>query len=123
MARDEARAIAEHEAAHCVVAWGLGVYVASTRINPRGFGVTLIEPASRAVDAAISAGGDVWDAEFSNQPYRDGYCADLIAQLERVGASGIWRARRTARQILTARRRDVLNLAAQLHREREMTFA
>lgn len=122
MAWDEARAIAQHEAAHVVVAWGLGVYVASTRINPRGFGATLCEPASPAVDAAISAAGDVWDAELSDQPYRDASCADLIAQLELVGTTGIWVARRTARQILAQRRRDVLDLSAKLYREHELVF-
>jgi hypothetical protein len=122
MVRDEARAIAEHEAAHCVVAWGLGVYVASTRINPRGFGATLVEPVSPTVDAAVSAAGDTWDSEFSDQPYRDGSCGDLLAQLDLVGTSGIWHARRTARQILTSRRRDVVDLARRLRRERELTF-
>jgi hypothetical protein len=122
MARDEARAIAEHEAAHVLVAWGLGVYVASTRINPRGFGATLVDPATPTIDAAISAAGDVWDSELSDQPYRDGSCGDLLAQLELVGSAGIWHARRTARGILNARHHDVLHVASRLRRENALTF-
>ena len=123
MARDPIRVACEHEAAHALAAWARGVHVARIVVHSNGSGSVTRKRTTPPTDAIISCAGDLWDREFSSAEYRDGACADLAYQVERVGVTGIWQARRTARQILSDHRRDVLNLGAQLYRERELMFA
>ena len=93
-------------------------------IRSDGTGLTMAQGyLSDAETAIYSAAGDLWDAEFSAHDYVDGACFDLRYQVSMIGERGIWQARRTARRILTERRRDVLDLAARLHRERQLVFA
>jgi hypothetical protein len=122
MGRDRVRVACQHEAAHAVTAWALGVPVVRLAVYPDGSGETIRHRTTPAAAAAISAAGDTWDREMGTEPYVDSACRDLARQVQLVGVSGIWAARRTCRQILAAHRREVLDLAGQLHRERELTF-
>jgi hypothetical protein len=122
MARDPIRVAAEHECAHGVVAASLGVQVARLVIYPNGSGECIRAFTTPELSAVISAAGDLWDAEFSDQPYRDGACADLRRQVELVGPQGIWAARRRARQILAEHRNAVITLGGRLHKEWEIVF-
>jgi hypothetical protein len=122
MARDPIRVACEHESAHAVTAWALGAHVARVVVHPHGGGSVTRLRVTPAENAVISSAGDLWDREYSMAEYRDGACADLAYQVEQVGTAGIWQARRTARQILTAHRRGVLDLADRLYLERELVF-
>jgi hypothetical protein len=122
MARDPIRVACEHESAHAVVAFELGAHVARIVVHPHGGGSVTRLRVTPTENAVISCAGDLWDREYSTAEYRDGACTDLAYQVQQVGAAGIWQARRTARQILTERRRDVLDLAGQLYLERELVF-
>jgi hypothetical protein len=123
MARDPIRAVCQHESAHAICALELGAGVDRIVVRSDGTGGILTRYGLPDAQAAIySAAGDLWDREFSEYDYVDGACFDLQYQLGRVGTHGIWAARRGARQILAARRRDVLDLAGQLRQHRELTF-
>ena len=118
------RAVCEHEAAHAVAGLELGAGLAHIVVYPDGSGETVTRYGLPAAQSAIiAAAGDLWDREYSTFEYVDGSCFDLQHQVARVGVHGIWAARRSAREILTERRRDVLDLAVRLHRERRIVFA
>lgn len=107
------RLIAEHEAAHAVVAAHYGVKVFEVWATAAR-GKTVHGDCPQHEDVAIAAAGDLWNREFGAVPYRDGSCGDL-AYLERtVSAAGVWQARRDARAVLTRRRSSVLALAARI---------
>ncbi|MFJ7159747.1 hypothetical protein ACIQUQ_33005 [Streptomyces sp. NPDC101118] len=119
---------AEHEAAHVVVAWALGLHVAKVSIGENGRdGVTTYEAAGRDETAAVAAAAEVWFTEFRALAYPRGDadgCRDDMRLLVRStdGDHDIHRARRRARLILGERRDEVLALAARLGRERHITF-
>jgi hypothetical protein len=122
MPRNGLLVAAEHEAAHGVCAASLGVPVVRLAVFANGGGECIRGFTTPELSAAISCAGDLWDREFSTEEYRDGSCADLSRQLQMVGVHGIWRARREAREILTARRTQVLDLGARLYRQRQLVF-
>ncbi|MEU8312915.1 hypothetical protein [Micromonospora sp. NPDC049033] len=115
------RLVAEHEAAHAVVAAYYGVHVEQVEATA-GRGRTRCGPAaSPRHDAAIDAAGDVWDREFTTQPYRDAACSDLLRLERGVGAAGVWQARRDARKALTIHQTAVRRMADQLERHGRLT--
>jgi hypothetical protein len=104
------RLIAEHEAAHAIVALAYGVPVTRV-VATRTRGRTSHGTCTRQQAVAIAAAGDLFNREFGTVPYRDASCSDL-AYLEReVEASGVWKARRDARAVLRSRQQDVIDLA------------
>jgi len=121
---DPAWAIAQHEAAHTVVAQALGVFVHSARIiDRRGFGQTLIaNNQPPRISAAIDVAGDVWDKAFSDQEYRDVSCDDLRNAVEQVSEAGIWAARRRATRILDRHQDEILHLAKLLLERGTLVF-
>jgi len=118
-----ARSLAEHEAAHAVVAAHFGHPVTRIWIGANA-GATLWDSvlASNAERAAVTAAGDLWNREFGTIAYRDLSCDDLERLVRQTGVGGVWHARRLARSVLTARRRAVLALADRLERERSISF-
>jgi len=115
---------AEHEAAHAVVARGLGVRVVEVVVSEDGRdGHTVYEQASREATAAIAAAADVWINEFRAVVFPNGEqsgCRDDVRVLVRntAGDHEVHDARRRARLILAERRDEVLELAQQLARTR-----
>jgi len=115
--------MAEHEAAHAVVARYFGHPILRVRIGADD-GVTVwdAELASGAERAAVTAAGDLFNRELGTVEYQDLACDDLARLVRQVGVGGVWHARRLARSVLTARRRAVLALADRLEIERCITF-
>lgn len=117
------RNVAEHEAAHAVVAahYGLRVHRVVARAPDDGY--TEYElPADEIQRAVITAAGDVYGQQLGSVPYVDLACSDL-ARFERShGLGRLWHAQRTALDILTQRRAAVVTLADRLERERAIAF-
>ncbi|MEU1556937.1 hypothetical protein ABZ517_30150 [Streptomyces scabiei] len=118
------RNIAEHEAAHAVVAAHFGMRVTRVVASGPGNGYTQYEQTGDADQcAAVRAAGDTWGRKLGSVPYIDLACADL-ARFERDhGLARLWQAERAALDILTARRDAVAALADRIERERTVTFA
>lgn len=115
------RHLAEHEAAHAVVAAHYGIRVHEIRVQSRS-GYTLHEGGTAPQEAAITAAGDTWQRSLSGLPYTDLACSDLATFERAHGLDQLWHAQRAARQILTARRDAVQRLAARLSRDRTIRF-
>lgn len=124
MRSEVVRLIAEHEAAHAVVArhFSHPVHCVSIREADDGWTAWDASGASRAERAAVTCAGDLWSCELGTVAYRDLGCADLERLVRLTGVGGVWSARRLARSVLTARRRAVLALADRLEVERFITF-
>jgi hypothetical protein len=118
-----ARCLAEHEAAHAVVAHHFGHRVHSVRIGADdSAAVWDATCASGAERAAVTAAGDLWNREFGTVEYHDLACDDLARLVRQVGVGGVWHTRRLARSVLTTRRRAVMALADRLEREHSISF-
>jgi hypothetical protein len=117
------RHVAEHEAAHAVVAAHFGLVVTRVVARAPGDGYTEYEQsADPAQRAAVTAAGDVYGKRLGSVPYVDLACDDL-AKFERVhGLPRLWQAQRIAFDILTRRRAAVVALADRIERERAITF-
>lgn len=117
------RVLAEHEAAHAVVARHLGMSVFTIRVRGDR-GVTEWAGAAQPwQEAAITAAGDLFNREQGTVPYQDYACSDLKRFEREHGLDQLWDAQRAARSILLMRRRAVLTLADRIMRERFITFA
>lgn len=117
------RVLAEHEAAHAVVARHFGMTVLDIRVRGQR-GYTRWEGDSpQWQEAAITAAGDLFNREQGTVPYQDYACRDLKVFEREHGLDQLWQAQRAARSILTQRRRAVLTLADRIMRERFITFA
>lgn len=117
------RNVAEHEAAHAVVAAHFGHSVHEIVVQTPSDGHTVYELAADPDQrAAITAAGDVYGKRLGSVPYVDLGCSDL-ARFERAhGLGRLWRAERTALDILTAHRAAVTTLADRIERERRVIF-
>jgi hypothetical protein len=117
------RSIAEHEAAHAVVARAFGYDVIQVHVDTAN-GVTAWDSSTAppAHQAAVTAAGDVWGRDHSQFPYVDLGCADLAGFEARFGLDQLWTANRTAGAILAEHRVAVLALASRLITERTITF-
>lgn len=117
------RLLAEHEAAHAVVARHFGFTVFSVRVHgDRGY-TEWTGAAQPWQSAAITAAGDLFNREQGTVPYRDYACSDLQTFEREHGLDKLWDANRAARSILIQRRRAILTLADRIMRERFITFA
>lgn len=117
------RLVAEHEAAHVVVAAYSGVTVRAVSINPRGQGRTIHDGAeSNAHAAVITAAGDVFNRHLGTIPYQDLACLDLETFEREHGLNRLWLANQMAKKILTEHRQLVLDLANRLVVERTIRF-
>ncbi|MGW2040496.1 hypothetical protein [Streptomyces virginiae] len=122
MRRGASRVLAEHEAAHAVVARHFGLDVLDIVIGDRS-GRTVYRGLSETwQEAAITAAGDLFNREFGTVPYLDYGCGDLRDLEREHGLDRLWDANRAARGILTQRRQAVLLLADRVQRERHITF-
>lgn len=117
------RLLAEHEAAHAVVARHYGMTVHNIRIGRVSGYTEWSGPSVGWQEAAITAAGDLFNREQGSVPYRDYGCGDLKRFEREHGLSQLWDANRAARSILIQRRRAVLTLADRIMRERYITFA
>lgn len=116
------RLLAEHEAAHAVVARHFGMTVHSIRIGRvRGY-TEWSGPSASWQEAAITAAGDLFNREHSSVPYQDLACDDLKVFEREHGLDQLWQANRAARSILVQRRRAILTLADRIMRERTIVF-
>jgi hypothetical protein len=117
------RLVAEHEAAHAVVAAHFGSRLHRIVVRDTD-GYTLHSgPTEPTWQAAITAAGDAYNRKLSSVPYVDLGCDDL-ARFERVhGLGRLWHAERLALDVLTTRRAAVTALADRLERERVITWA
>lgn len=117
------RHVAEHEAAHAIVAAHFGLVVTRVVVRAPGDGYTEYEQtADPARRAAITAAGDVYGQRLGSVPYVDLACDDL-AKFERFhGLTRLWQAQRIALDILTRKRAAVVALADRLERERTVSF-
>lgn len=106
------QSILEHEAAHAVTAWALGMRVESITVHDRGGRTIVVGPPQQL--AVCAQAGDLWDREHGTSPYTFDACTDLRQSVQWVGVAGIWSARRQARALLNTRQRDVLDLAERL---------
>ncbi|MBT2420579.1 M50 family metallopeptidase [Streptomyces sp. ISL-22] len=119
------RRAAEHEAAHAICAHVLGVRVRAVEVRSNGSGRTYYSREAWGAPrqmAPTTAAGDLWEREFSILPYIDEACSDLRDFERNHGLGALWQAERTARQILTRHRADVLRLADRLEREHFVRF-
>lgn len=119
------RSLAEHEAAHAVVARHLGHVVTEIRIDSSTrSGATTWDAthATRQHEAAVKSAGDVWASELGSVEYVDLACRDLATFEQQFGLERLWQARRNALAVLLTRRRSVLVLADRLVRERVITI-
>ncbi|MCX5586037.1 hypothetical protein [Streptomyces erythrochromogenes] len=117
------RVLAEHEAAHAVVARHFGFDVVSIVIGEqRGFTEWRNVGAELWQQAAITAAGDLFNRECGSVPYINYGCGDLKRFEEEHGLARLWDANRAARSILTQRRRAILTLADRIQRERYIRF-
>ncbi|MEU2076863.1 hypothetical protein [Streptomyces sp. NPDC013489] len=108
------RILAEHEAAHAVVAAHYGQTVHSISIG-RQSGVTRYSgTASSRERAAVYAAGDLFNRELGTVPYQDYGCGDLADLEHKHGLSALWQANRDARAVLSQHRQLVLDLADRL---------
>jgi hypothetical protein len=108
------RLLAEHEAAHAVVAAHYGQQVDTIRVG-RADGETRYQcTATPREQAAITAAGDLFNREFGTVSYQDFGCRDLADMEREHGLGGLWRANRDAREILASQRQLVLDLADRL---------
>jgi hypothetical protein len=117
------RQVAEHEAAHAVVAAHFGSRVREVVIQSADRGYTLhglVTDPEQA--AAITVAGDVYNRQLGSVPYRDLACADLAAFERTHGLGKLWAAERAALEVLTFRRAAVIALADRLVREGAITF-
>lgn len=116
------RCLAEHEAAHAVVARHFGFTIVDIRLG-RVSGYTRWQGNAAAwQQAAITAAGDLFNREQGTVPYADLACSDLQVFEREHGLHRLWDANRAARSILIQRRRAVLTLADQLMRQPYMQF-
>ncbi|MGW6785385.1 hypothetical protein [Streptomyces sp. NPDC054987] len=116
------RVLAEHEAAHAVVARHFGLDVYDIVIGDRS-GRTLYQvPAEPWLDAAVIAAGDLFNRELGTVPYLDYGCSDLRTLEREHGLAQLWDANRAARGVLTQRRQAVLRLADRVQREQHIIF-
>ncbi|MEV8307856.1 hypothetical protein AB0P36_10955 [Streptomyces flavidovirens] len=117
------RLVAEHEAAHAVVAATCGAHVHQVWVNARGEGRTIHSGTGSDRDAAaITAAGDVWNRHLGTVPYRDLACLDLKTFEREHGLRKLWHANQVARRILAAERQLVLDLADRLINEGAIVF-
>ncbi|RSS50058.1 hypothetical protein [Streptomyces sp. WAC01280] len=108
------RLLAEHEAAHAVVAAHYGQTVDSIRVGQQQGETRYSGTATPREHAAISAAGDLFNRELGTVRYEDFGCGDL-ADIEREhGLHALWRANRDARAVLVGQRQLVLDLADRL---------
>lgn len=117
------RVLAEHEAAHAVVARHFGMTVTEIHVGPTRGRTCWYGDAAQWQEAAITAAGDLFNREQGSVPYQDFGCSDLRAFERDHGLDQLWQAQRAARSILIQRRRAVLALADRLMRERTITLA
>ncbi|WP_405436674.1 hypothetical protein OG373_06755 [Streptomyces avidinii] len=116
------RVLAEHEAAHAVVARHFGLTVTEVVIGARS-GRTLYRGLAEPwQEAAVIAAGDLFNREQGTVPYLDYGCSDLRDLEREHGLDRLWDANRAARSILTQRRRAILLLADRIQRERHIQF-
>ncbi|MEW2421264.1 hypothetical protein AB0911_12040 [Streptomyces nigra] len=120
---------AEHEAAHAVVARALGVRVVEISMaEDCRSATTTYEQASRESTAIIAAAASEWIHGFRALAFPNGDesgCRDDMRKLARstgADAYAMDQACRRARLILGERRDEVLALAQQLARSRQVTF-
>ncbi|MFD8640780.1 hypothetical protein ACFV14_10770 [Streptomyces zaomyceticus] len=109
------RLLAEHEAAHAVVARHFGLPVQEIVIG-RVSGRTLVDIAHAEPwqHAAVLAAGDLFNREQGTVDYQDFGCSDLRVLDQEYGLASLFGANRAARSILVQRRRAILTLADQL---------
>ncbi|MFI8425111.1 hypothetical protein [Streptomyces sp. NPDC085479] len=114
-AKDMLRAVAEHEAAHVIVAQHYGCTINHVAINPNGHGHT---SHTRAVNdflnGVIIAAGDVWQRTYGTVPYVDLAREDLADFEAERGLRHYQRAAQAAQRILQQHRLSVRALADQL---------
>lgn len=124
------REVAEHEAAHAVVALALGVPVSEVTTVPDGEvgGSVTFRTSSRRATAIILAAAEVWITEFRWRTFptvrESGFGDDRRKVLEATGADAwqIQDAARRAREILADRRDEVLEMAQRLMEHERLTF-
>lgn len=117
------RVLAEHEAAHAVVARHFGFDVTEIVVGRTSGHTSWYGPSAKWQEAAITAAGDLFNRELGTVPYVDYACHDLQRFERSHGLSALFNANRAARSILKQRRRAVLVLADRLMRERTITLA
>jgi hypothetical protein len=120
--RGRSRILAEHEAAHAVVARHFGFHVVEIHVGPTRGRTCWYGPAAQWQEAAITAAGDLFNREQGTVPYQDYGCHDLKEFERDHGLAKLWDAQRAARSILVQRRRAVLTLADQLMSQPLMRF-
>ncbi|MFG2330175.1 hypothetical protein ACGFMM_11175 [Streptomyces sp. NPDC048604] len=115
--KPRSRILAEHEAAHAVVARHFGLPVVEIVLG-RSSGHTLVDfgPAELWQRAVVTAAGDLFNKEQGTVPYEDYGCGDLRDFERDHGLSQLWDAQRAARSVLKQRREAVVRLADQLMR-------
>lgn len=116
------RLLAEHEAAHAVVAAHYGQAVQWIRVG-RDDGMTHYRGTSTPRErAAITAAGDLWNREYGTVPYVDYGCGDLADFQREHGLRALWQANRDARAALNEHLHLVTDLADTLMRQRILRF-
>lgn len=117
------RNVAEHEAAHAVVAAHFGLRVRSIVARAADSGYTVYELTGNEEQYAIvRAAGDVWGRKLGSVPYVDLGCEDLARFEQAYGLGRLWEAQRAALTVLTQRRAAVTALADRIERERTITY-
>ncbi len=113
--------IAIHEAAHAIVAAHFGLRVHEVRVGERDGATVYSDNGTALQQATVTAAGEVGQRLIPGE-YRDLACVDLAVFEQEHGLGLLWRARRDARAILTARRGAFVALARRLDRERHVRF-
>lgn len=119
--------VAEHEAAHGVVADALGVRVGELRAGPDGGATTYSsDGVARQDHVVIALAGTIWISLFRSMQYPEGDANRCVEDRRTVAfhadAWGAREARRRVHDILSTRTAQVLDLAADLARERLVLF-
>ncbi|MGW5215126.1 hypothetical protein ACWEQO_29040 [Streptomyces sp. NPDC004051] len=123
MNRPTWRNIAEHEAAHAVVAAHFGLRVHEVVARTPGNGYTMHDVATDPMQqAAIIAAGDAYGRHRGSVSYVDLGCGDLATFERQHGLSRLWQAERLALDILDQHQAAVTRLADRIERERRITF-
>ncbi|PBC79895.1 hypothetical protein BX265_4724 [Streptomyces sp. TLI_235] len=117
--------VAEHEAAHAIVARALGLGPVEIEIADDMSGVTRYAKTSRMGSAIVAVAAEVWITDFRYFAFpggdRDGCRADRRALLMNTGGDvDILDASRRAYAILAERREEVLAAAHRLAQDRRL---
>lgn len=117
--------VAEHEAAHAVVAQALRLGPVTVEIRDDMSGVTRYAKSSRKANAIVAAAAEVWITQFRYHAFpggdRDGCRADwrdLIANT--YGDMDVLDAQRRAHAVLSEYREDVIATAYRLAQDRHL---